>query len=213
MYEATTGPTGMNRAPARSESPESPVADTAGLSFTGRIAGWSARRRWWVVGASVMMLVLAVVASSMFTPKLLDDFNGEGEAAKGADLVSDRFDITSAPTESLVFSNPSLDADSPLFRATVDGLVQQLRALPEVDTVVSYYDTNAPGMVSDNQRVVVAQVVIKGDSDDADEKIDTILDVVHTAASEADGFEIAIGGQTSIMKQSSDLLRRTSPAS
>jgi len=126
----------------------------------------------------------------------------------GADLVSERFDIASAPTESLVFSNPSLDADSPLFRTTVEGLVQQLRALPEVDSVVSYYDTNAPGMVSSNQRVVMAQVVIKGDADDADEKIDAILDVVHAAASEADGFEIAIGGQTSIMKQASDLLEK-----
>ena len=87
------------------------------------------------------------------------------QAAKGADLVSERFDIASAPTESLLFSNPSLDADSPLFRTTVEGLVQQLRALPEVDSVVSYYDTNAPGMVSSNQRVVMAQVVIKGDAE------------------------------------------------
>ena len=187
---------------------ERSALDTSTLSFTGRIAAWSARHRWWVVAASVMMLVLAVLASSTFTPKLLDDSNGEGEAAAGADLISERFDITSAPTEQLVFSNPSLDADSPLFRATVQGLVEQLRALPEVESVVSYYDTNDPGMVSDNQRVVLAQVVIKGDSDDADEKIDAILDVVHAAASEADGFEIAIGGQTSIEKQSSELLEK-----
>ena len=208
MFEATTGRTDMNRTTARSESPESTATDTVGLSFTGRIAGWSARHRWWVVAASVMLVVLAVVASRTFEVELLDDFNGEGEAAVGADLISERFDITSAPTESLVFSNPSLDADSPLFRATVDGLVQQLRALPEVDSVVSYYDTNARGMLSENQRVVMAQVVIKGDSDDADEKIDAILDVVHAAASGADGFEIAMGGQTSIMKQSSELLEK-----
>ena len=43
-----------------------------------------------------MILVLAIFASSMFTPNLLDDFNGEGEAAEGADLVSKRFDIASA---------------------------------------------------------------------------------------------------------------------
>ena len=92
-----------------------------------------------------MILVLAIFASSMFTPNLLDDFTGEGAAAEGADLVSKRFDIASAPTESLVSSNPSLDVDSPLFRITVEGLVQQLRALSEVDSVASYYDTNAPG--------------------------------------------------------------------
>ena len=198
---------GRGKAPREGTDAQAAV-DTSALSFTGKIAAWSARHRWWVVAASVMMLVLAVLASSTFTPNLLDEENGEGEAAAGADLVSERFDITSPPTEQLVFSNPSLDTDSPLFRATVDGLVQQLRALPEVESAVSYYDTNAPGMVSDNRRVVLAQVVIKGDSDDADDKIDAILETVHAAASESVGFEIAMGGQTSIMKQSSELLEK-----
>ena len=86
--------------------------------------------------------------------------------------------------------------------------MEQLRALPEVESVVSYYDTNAPEMVSDDQRVVLAQVVIQGDSDDADEKIDAILGTVRAAADEADGLEIAMGGQTSIEKQSNDLLEK-----
>ena len=40
---------------------ERSTLDTSTLSFTGRIAAWSARHRWWVVAASVMMLVLAVL--------------------------------------------------------------------------------------------------------------------------------------------------------
>ena len=55
---------------------------------------------------------------------------------------------------------------------------------------------------------MLAQVVIQGDSDDADEKIDAILGTVRAAADEADGLEIAMGGQTSIEKQSSDLLEK-----
>ena len=66
--------------------------------------------------------------------------------------------------------------------------MEQLRALPEVESVVSYHDTNAPEMVSDDQRVVLAQVVIQGDSDDSDEKIDAILGTVRAAADEADGL-------------------------
>ena len=109
---------------------ERSTLDTSTLSFTGRIAAWSARHRWWVVAASVMMLVLAVLASSTFETKLLYDFNGEGEAGVGADLISERFDITTAPTEQLVLSSPSLNASDAVFRATVQGLVEQLRALP-----------------------------------------------------------------------------------
>ena len=52
--------------------------ETSTLSFTGRIANWSARHRWWVVAASVMMLVLAVVASSTFKVNLLDDLQRPG---------------------------------------------------------------------------------------------------------------------------------------
>ena len=60
--------------------------DTSTLSFTGRIAAWSARRRWWVVAASVTMLVLAVLASSTFEVKLLDDNDiAEGEGAANSD--------------------------------------------------------------------------------------------------------------------------------
>ena len=116
--------------------------------------------------------------------------------------------MNSSASERLVFSHPSLDAGDTTFRGTVEGLVKQLRALPEVESVVSYYDTIAPEMISDNRRVVLAQVVIKGDPDDADEKIDAILETVHAAADEADGFEIAMGGQTSIMKQSEELLEK-----
>ncbi len=116
----------------RSEVQESQT-DGIGLSFTGRIAGWSARHRWWVVGASALFIVLAMFILNTVETKELD-YNGEGEAATGADLIDERFDVVAAPTEQLVFSNPSLSMNDPVFRSTVEGLVQQLRALPEVES-------------------------------------------------------------------------------
>ena len=171
-----------------------------GLTFTGRIANWSARHRWWVVGASVLVLVLAMFISSTVEMQILD-YDGEGESVKGNDLVEERFDVVVAPTEQLVFSNPGLDATDPGYRSTVEGLVQELRALPEVESVTSYYDTQDPNMLSADGSVLLTQVVIEGDADDAEDKIDAILDTVHTAAAEADGFEIAMAGSTSITKQ------------
>ena len=56
-----------------------PPVDPSSLAFTGRIANWSATHRWWVVATSVMILVLAVLASSTFKVKLLD----EGAFAEG----------------------------------------------------------------------------------------------------------------------------------
>ena len=181
-----------------------PAAKGSNLSFTGRIANWSARHRWWVVAASVLFIVLAMFILNTVETKELD-YDGEGEAVVGSDLIEERFDVTPVPTEQLVFSNPSLDANALAFRATVDGLVQELRALPEVESVVSYYDTTDPGMLSESGSVVLAQLVIAGDVDDADEKVDAILDTVHSAEEGAPGFEIAMGGAASIQKQVEDI--------
>ena len=76
MSEATvrltsTG-TGANKGQSdtKTEAAGRSTVDKSNLSFTGRIANWSARHRWWVVAASVTMLVLAVLASSTFKVKV-----------------------------------------------------------------------------------------------------------------------------------------------
>ena len=174
--------------------------DTTKLAFTGRVAYWSARHRWWVVAASVLVLVMAMFVSSTVETKELD-YDGEGEAADASDLMNERFDFDTAPTEQLVFSNPSLDADDPAYKQTVDDLVGQLSALPEVASAVSYYDTQAPGMVSEDGHVVLARVKIDTSAGDAADKIDAIMDTVRAANASANGFEIVIAGNTSLLSE------------
>ena len=176
------------------------ATEGSGLVFTGRIASWSARHRWWVLAASVLVIVLAMFVLTTVATKTLD-YNGEGESARGADLINDRFQFNSAPTEQLVFSNPSVDAQDPAFRSTVQGLVDRLRRLPETKSVVSYYDTGDPAMLSDDGHVLLAQVVIEDGVIDAEDNIDAILDTVRAGAAYASGFEIVMAGDTSLIKQ------------
>ena len=119
----TSMPTRKERAMAHTISrSDKRVHDTVSLSFTGRIASWSARHRWWVVAASVMMLVLAVVASSTFKVKLLDDNDFlEGESGKAIRLLEERFGEGGAPTEQLVVSHPSLGVSDSKYRSMVEG--------------------------------------------------------------------------------------------
>ncbi len=183
------------------------VLNTSGLSFTGRIAGWSAAHRWWVVSASVLVMVLAVFVLNTVEVRLFEGDGGEGEAAIGAQLIDQRFDFETPTTEQLVFSNPSLNVNDPAYRATVEELVAELRALPEVASVESYYDTNAPGMVSQDGHVLLAQVVIdEADGVDPEEKIDAILATVRSANGQSEGFEIGIAGDTSIFKETGDIM-------
>ena len=174
---------------------DQPPLDTSRLSFTGRLARWSATHPWWVVAASVLIVVLAMLAMNAVETKTLE-YSGEGEAAVGARLIEDKFKIEPPPTEQVVFSNPSLDASDAAFRTTVEELVQQLRALPEVASVASFYDTGDSSMVSEDGHVVLARVELKNDDSDG---IDPILEMVRAAA-DTTGFEVGMVGQTSLEK-------------
>ena len=126
------GDTGISRDQA--------TAEVSNLSLTGQVARWSAHHRWWVVATTVLVLVMAIFVSSAVETKLLNDNEfAEGESGKAVRLLEERFDDGGAPTEQLV---------------------QELRAMPEVSAVVSYYETGDPRLVSADQHVQRAQVEI-----------------------------------------------------
>ena len=197
-------------------TPEEPPIDPSTLTITGRAALWSARRRWWVVGAALLTVVLAIVASSQIETVELTE-NGEGDSATAADLLDERFNSPaekSSPIEQLVFSNPQLTADTAEYRATVEALITTLRAMPEVESAESYYDTDNPGMLSADGTVVLARVAIDTIDESGEEphrvsarsRIGAIVDAVRTASEKAEGFEIVVGGNTSLNKQIDELM-------
>ena len=188
--------------------PDARHSDSLTPSFTGRIANWSARHRWWVVAASVMMLVLAMFVSSTVEVKLLDESEfAEGESGEAVRLLEERFGDGGAPTEQLVFSHPSLDVNDPVYRSTVEELVEVLRATPEVSAVGSYYETEDPRLVSADRHVLRAQVEIADIAGSDNDKIDAVLETVYAARPEASagGFYIGMAGDRSVLKQVDDL--------
>ena len=176
--------------------------DTLTLSLTGRIARWSARRRWWVVAASVVVIALAIFVLSTVETKLLDgNSGGVGDSQQGANLIDERFKVERAPTDEgekkgptqiLVVSHPSLTVEDQEFRSKVEHLVQELRALPEVKSAASYYDTQSPEMASKDGRAVLAQVVIEAGN--THDNTDAALATVRAAREEGGDFRIAMTG-------------------
>ncbi len=173
------------------------------LSPTARVARWSARHRWWVVVASVVTIALAMYVLSSVETKTLDgNAGGVGDSQKASELIDERFraesepaeqDKEKGPTEILIVSNTSLNVEDSLFRSRVEQLVQELRDLPEVATVASYYDTQSPEMASRDGHAVLAQVRIKrGDS--AERNIEAALVAVRSANEAGGGFRIAMTG-------------------
>ncbi len=176
-------------------------------SFTGRIAGWSARHRWMVLIGTVMMLVAAFGLNGAFGVETTEVV-GAGEAQEAWEMVEDRFDIVEPADELILFYNPNVDAADNEFSSTVEPLVQELRDgdYEGVVSVMSYYDVisvdreTASGMISADRHVVVARLVFEAAEPAELEKwIEPVMDAVAESneGMEGTGYEVSMLGGTS----------------
>ena len=173
--------------------------DASAVSFTGRVAGWSARHRWRVVIGAIALLVISFLLSSSIGVKTSDVF-GTGESRKGHQLIEDRFEQLPS-FDSVIIKNPNLDVEDPAFRSTVDPLVEKLRGLDGVLDVESYYESGAPHLVSEDRRVVIARVELeKAEEEELLDVAEGLLDIVLEAEKSAatNGFELGVFGGASL---------------
>ena len=181
---------------------QSAAANGSGsLTPTARISLWSARHRWWVFAATVLVLAAGIAASAMFEVKLQEGDGGVGESDAGAQILNERFPRGSSASEQLLFSHGELTVDDPAYQARVSALVEQLGALPQVRSVD--YDVSDPSMVSDDRLVLRAEVVVDREVEVDTHRADAILDAVADAraAAEADGYTIAIVGNLTLRRE------------
>ena len=174
-------------------------ADAREVSFTGRVAGWSARHRWRVVLGAIALLVISFLLSSSIGVETSDVF-GTGESAKASQLIEDRFEQLPS-FDSVMIKNPGLFVDDPAFRSTVDPLVEKLRGLEGVKDVESYYESEAPHLVSQDRHVVIVRVELEKAKQDelldvAKGLMEAVLEPETSAA--ADGFELGVFGGASL---------------
>ena len=174
---------------------------TAGsLTATARIASWSARHRWVVVGGAVLVMIFAVLTLSSVTAEVRDDGGGVGESGRADDLFDERFSTpadspqpAAAPTRSerLIFAGQNTQVDDPAFRAAVDAIVAELRGLPRVTEVVSFFDTDDPAMLSPSNRAVLGFVELQARDGRDLNNIDAVIEVVQRGSGEG-GFEAGV---------------------
>jgi len=173
---------------------------TTGSSFTGRIAHWSAVHRWVILLAAVLVIVLAVLAIGMVGTNTRDDESGVGESGEGSKLLNERFAAIRAVespshtrVERVIFSNPSLDANDPLFMEAVASAMQAIRDVPQVFNAISYYDVRDGSMFADDGNAVLAIVTLQNPDDPTGHiEIEPLIDAVEKASNDAAGFEIGV---------------------
>jgi uncharacterized membrane protein YdfJ with MMPL/SSD domain len=197
-----------------------------GRSVSARVAGWSERHRLTVVGAWLLILVAAVVISSVVETDTDIDQDIPGEAGRAAQLFEARFGTEEeSAREVVVFSHPDWRVDDARYRSKVEDLMSQLRTLRStqvthegattvtsservVASTLSAYDVRLPREQSpfvsargSRGDVSFAIVTLVGDEGEAEETVDKVVDTVDRAG-EADEFDISVGGDASIASES-----------
>jgi RND superfamily putative drug exporter len=168
------------------------------LTFTGRIAGFSFRHKWWVLAVWLIMLVGSGAAASGMGKVLsteMKDLSGS-ESAKAKDLIEDR--LGKQPlTETLVIRNEQLTADDPSFQSLVNDLSRRIGLVKGVQGVMTYLEAGDPSMVSADRHAALTSIRLGTDPDKAEDDVVPVVEAVKAAARDNPSFQVHLTGPAS----------------
>ena len=155
-----------------------------------RLGAFVARYRWPVlIGYLISAVVFGIFGVQVFANMKTEGFSDPGgEAARAAAYVQDEFGVID-PAVVLIIQTPTdVDADAPAANALLDDVA----AIPGVESVVSYWSTGAPELRSESGRT--AQAVVYAEPDADLEKLST--DIVETYTGQQGDLTVyAFGGE------------------
>ena len=109
------------------------------VSFTGRVAGWTARHAWLTLAAWLIVLVGAFLLAGSLN--VTSEGGVESTDARRASALIEEATGAEPPAEEFVLVEArDRPIDEALFASVVSSIVTGMRALPIVEEVSSYQD-------------------------------------------------------------------------
>ncbi len=179
-------------------------ADASG--FTGRITRAAALHPWRTIGAWVVLVVVAFGAAGAMSSSS-DTATAGTEATTAKDLIKERLRGQTQPEEFIIVESETTTIDEAAFARSVDSLIGDLRALPEVDSVASYRD-GGEGLVSEDGHTALVTATLTGDEEDAADTAKPLVAVVE-AADGKEGFRVTTVGFGSVEGEINSLMEDT----
>ena len=128
-------------------------------------------------------------------------FTGNPDSKQADDLLEDRFRGPKGTNEVVIVQSETMTVDDAAYEEFVERVFGQLVALgPEVikqDTLINYYQGNAPFLVSEDRGTTIMPFTMAGEFDDATDNIGSVISVVDQAREEP-GFRVLITGQATV---------------
>ena len=154
-----------------------------------RLGRFVVRRAWWVVGAWVALLLVAIP----FAPQVPGQLSAGGfilddlESARAKALLESELGVPPSALV-IVFSSPTLEAGTPAFEAAAAGAIRDIPGAPHVARVVSH--SLSPRQVSADRHTAYDVVFLDLPPDDSPDALPILRERLH----EAPGLDVALAG-------------------
>ena len=144
-------------------------------NLAARAGRWSAQhRRTAVLGWLAFVVVALFIGSSVGTKTIASDEEGlAGDSRRAHEIVQDTF--PQAAGEQVFIQSKTQSSQSPGYRVAVKDVEQRLAAVEDVSNIQSPYAKQNAGQISRDGRSVAVTFEIKGDSTQAENKVDSVL--------------------------------------
>ncbi|HEU4975131.1 MAG TPA: MMPL family transporter [Baekduia sp.] len=149
-----------------------------------RWGAWVARRRWWVLSAWAVILVVSALAYPHLLASLVaSDYSVTGsDSAQVTKLIERDFSAAGAEQDVIAFDSSTLMIRDAEYRKVVDRVVAAARDAPGVASVLGPTDPGAQGQVSSDGRAALATVGLSGNDRQRGDRADHLQDVVARGA-------------------------------
>ncbi|MCH8229940.1 MAG: MMPL family transporter [Chloroflexi bacterium] len=169
-----------------------------GKTLTGKLANFSARRRWTVLGAWLGILVVAFMLAGSIgdVTSNSSEMDTQMESSVAMTLINERLNVEEPSKEYVVVEFETGTADNADSKAFVSSLTADLLALEDVVGVASYLD-GSEGMLSSDEKTALVVTTLSVMDDGAADIIEPLLTVIEDANA-LDGYRVSTVGQGSV---------------
>ena len=172
-----------------------------------RAGRWSARHWKTATFGWIAFVAAAVVLGGAVGMKQLDsNTSSPGESGRMDRILDDAF--PQPATETVLIQSRSLEADAPAFRVGIADVAGRLRALRVVGDVRSPLDPAHSGQISADRHSATIAFDIRGDPENAVDRIDPVVEAVDQAKAAHPGLEISEFGEATTDAQIGDAVNK-----
>jgi RND superfamily putative drug exporter len=164
------------------------------------MGGWSAQhRKIAILGWFAFVIVAFALGNASGTTEIDQDTSGVGESGRADRILDAGFKLPAA--ESVLVQSNTLVASDPAFQSAVQGVVARVSKFDEVKNVRSPLEPGNAGQIAEDGRAALVEFDIRGDSDDAADKIDPVVAAVGDVQKAHPQLFIGEFGEASIQKE------------